>query len=70
MYHIYRPIELEITQYILASLHNESTIKNQGRPSGILTYKGNDGVPADTQAVKENLQKTFLEQKILEIQCF
>lgn len=55
-----QPIELEITQYILASLHNESTIKNQGRPSGILTYKGNDGVPADTQAaVKENLQKTF-----------
>ena len=32
--------QLEIQQYILASVHNYSLLKNQARPSGIITYKG------------------------------
>jgi len=55
-----QPIELELTQYILASIHNESILKNQGRPSGILTYKGDKVVSDDVlNAIKENLQKQF-----------
>lgn len=34
--------QLEIQQYILASIHNYSLLKNQARPSGIITYKGNN----------------------------
>ncbi len=33
---------LEISQYILASVHNNALLKNQARPSGLLTYKGQD----------------------------
>lgn len=33
--------QLEIAQYILASIHNRSLLENQARPSGLLTYKGN-----------------------------
>ena len=58
-----QPIELELTQYILASIHNESILKNQGRPSGILTYKGDSAAFSgndDAQnAMKEHLQKQF-----------
>jgi len=55
-----QPIELEITQYLLASIHNNSTLKNQGRPSGILTYKGGEAVSDEaTNRIKEGLQKTF-----------
>jgi len=32
--------QLEIEQYIQASIHNYSLLKNQARPSGIITYKG------------------------------
>lgn len=34
--------QLEIQQYILASVHNYSLLKNQARPSGLITYKGNN----------------------------
>jgi HK97 family phage portal protein len=34
--------QLEIQQYILSSIHNYSLLKNQARPSGIITYKGNN----------------------------
>ena len=34
--------ELEIEQYILASMHNNALLKNGARPSGILTYDGDD----------------------------
>jgi HK97 family phage portal protein len=34
--------QLEISQYILASIHNNSLLKNQARPSGIITYKGSN----------------------------
>lgn len=32
--------QLEISQYTLASIHNNAMLKNQARPSGLLTYKG------------------------------
>lgn len=38
----YAGCQLEIQQYILASVHNYSLLKNQARPSGIITYKGNN----------------------------
>jgi HK97 family phage portal protein len=34
--------QLEIQQYILSSIHNYSLLQNQARPSGIITYKGNN----------------------------
>lgn len=36
----YAGCQLEIQQYILASVHNYSLLKNQARPSGIISYKG------------------------------
>lgn len=39
--------QLEIQQYILASIHNYSLLKNQARPSGIITYKGNNELNQD-----------------------
>ena len=39
--------QLEIQQYILASVHNYSLLKNQARPSGIITYKGNNELNQD-----------------------
>jgi HK97 family phage portal protein len=43
-----QPIKLELSQYLLASIHNDSLLQNQGRPSGILSYKG-DGELSDEQ---------------------
>ena len=40
--------QLEISQYIAASVHNNSLLKNQARPSGFLTYKGSDDL-SDSQ---------------------
>ena len=40
--------QLEISQYILASIHNNALLENQARPSGLLTYKGKDAL-SDTQ---------------------
>lgn len=46
--------QLEISQYILASVHNNSLLKNQARPSGIITYKGsNDLQQTQIDALKE-----------------
>lgn len=46
--------QLEISQYILASVHNNSLLKNQARPSGIITYKGsNDLQQPQIDALKE-----------------
>lgn len=39
--------QLEIAQYIEASIHNYSLLKNGARPSGILTYKGSDTLQSD-----------------------
>jgi len=43
--------QLEISQYVAASVHNNSLLKNQARPSGLLTYKGNDPL-MDNQVAK------------------
>jgi len=40
--------QLEISQYILASIHNNALLENQARPSGLLTFKGKDAL-SDTQ---------------------
>ena len=40
--------EIEISQYLLASIHNNSLLKNQATPSGILTYKGKDDISQET----------------------
>lgn len=46
--------QLEISQYILASVHNNSLLKNQARPSGIITYKGsNDLQQSQVDGLKE-----------------
>lgn len=41
--------QLEIQQYILASVHNYSLLKNQARPSGIITYKGASDLSQEQQ---------------------
>jgi HK97 family phage portal protein len=49
--------QLEISQYILASIHNNSLLKNQARPSGIITYKGsNDLQQSQIDGLKDVLK--------------
>jgi len=46
--------QLEISQYILASIHNNSLLNNQARPSGIITYKGsNDLQQSQVDSIKD-----------------
>ena len=52
--------QLEISQYIASSVHNNSLLKNQARPSGFLTYKGSDDL-SDTQISK---LKEIIEDKL------
>ena len=40
--------ELEISQYILASIHNNALLENGARPDALITYKGNEPL-ADNQ---------------------
>jgi HK97 family phage portal protein len=40
--------EIEINQYIQANIHNNSLLKNQATPSGILSRKGEDEISAET----------------------
>jgi len=52
--------ELEISQYLAASIHNNSLLKNQARPSGLLIRKGQNIVSQESidsikNLVKENL---------------
>lgn len=50
--------ELEISQYVLASIHNNSLLKNQARPSGMLTYKGKQNLSdSELQGVKSILKE-------------
>jgi HK97 family phage portal protein len=53
--------ELEISQYMLASIHNNSLLMNQARPSGILTYKGEvTDIPQETvDEIKETLRNNL-----------
>jgi HK97 family phage portal protein len=47
---------LEVEQYIESSLHNLSLIKNGGRPSGLITFKGNKNLSGDSaKAIKESI---------------
>lgn len=50
--------ELEIALHSLANIHNYSLLKNQARPSGLITYKG-DGALSDSQI--ELITKTLRE---------
>lgn len=52
--------QLEIQQYILASVHNYSLLKNQARPSGIITYKGTSDL---TQEQQDGI-KTTIKNKL------
>ena len=48
---VFAGCQLEISQYILASIHNNALLKNQARPSGLMTYKGQDAL-SDEQVEK------------------
>ena len=39
--------QLEISQYLAASVHNNSLLENQARPSGLLSYKGSTPMGQD-----------------------
>lgn len=48
---------LEIDQYVLASIHNISLLKNGGRPSGLLTYKGSNTLSKEqADTIKETIK--------------
>lgn len=52
--------EIEISQYLLASIHNNSLLQNQARPSGLLTYRGNNTFDEDfVDKAKEMIRETF-----------
>ena len=52
--------QLEISQYLLASIHNNALLENEARPSGLLTYKGIDPLGDDqVNDVKEILNDEF-----------
>lgn len=52
--------ELEISQYLLANIHNNSLLKNGARPSGILSFKGDTN--SLTQEVIDNVKKVVKEK--------
>lgn len=50
--------QLEISQYVAASVHNNSLLENQARPSGLLSYKGKDSLSDEqVSAVKQLLNE-------------
>ena len=52
--------QLEISQYILSSIHNNSLLKNQATPSGILTNKGDYELDENQVfRIEEKLQSKF-----------
>ena len=52
--------QLEISQYTLASIHNNSLLKNQARPSGMMTYKGSEILGDDQiNGIRQELQDKF-----------
>lgn len=48
----FQGVGLEISQYLLASIHNNSLIKNQGRPSGLISFTGDESAISEEQALK------------------
>lgn len=54
--------QLEISQYLLSNIHNNALLKNQGRPSGILSFKGDpktlnqETIDTVKHVVREKLQ--------------
>lgn len=52
--------QLEISQYILASIHNNSLLKNGARPSGMMTYKGSSELSQEQVDAIKNVLKTKL----------
>lgn len=51
--------QIEIKKYIEASIHNLSLIQNGGRPTGLLTYRGNANM---APAVQEEIKKSIDEK--------
>ena len=50
--------QLEIAQFVAASIHNYSLLKNGARPSGMLTYKGtNELQPEQIDKVKQVMKE-------------
>lgn len=54
-------VESEILQYSAANQHNLALLKNQARPSGMLTYVGETGPGAASQLkkIKENIRENL-----------
>jgi len=58
-----QPLNLEVEQYLQASIHNLSVIKNQGRPSAIVTSDNKEGsIPLSNDQLTE-IKKRFTEIK-------
>jgi HK97 family phage portal protein len=52
--------QLEISQYILASVHNNALLENGARPDGMMTYKGAEPLSDDQVVqIREILQAEF-----------
>lgn len=52
--------QMEINQYTLATIHNSALLKNQARPSGLLTCKNPESLSGDQiNQIKEQLQNKF-----------
>jgi len=49
--------QLEIMQYIAASVHNHALLKNGARPSGMMTYEGDDGLSQEqADAIRKGIK--------------
>lgn len=57
-----QPIQLEIQQYLQASIHNHAVLKNQGRPSALVTVDNNDGNMLGDEQISE-IQERLKEVK-------
>ncbi len=58
-----QPLNLEVEQYLQASVHNLSVIKNQGRPSAIVTSDSKEGsIELSTEQLEE-IKARFTEIK-------
>lgn len=52
--------EIELDLYYLANIHNYALLKNQARPSGILTYKGTTPLDdSQMSSIMENLKQNL-----------
>jgi HK97 family phage portal protein len=52
--------QLEISQYVLASIHNNALLENGARPSGMLTYKGKESLSDEQVLAVQDILKAQL----------